>query len=311
MTSVMPKRWVESELAEDVSYALSEFRRERLGEPLVLWKRMFHSSRKLVRTVFDELNFREPIRPHSRRMADLYAKGLGEPLRYLAAPPISHDDLSAITDSTLAVGALRRDPWAARSILRTILQTLDPIRFPWIHKGVSPSASEWRGAINATAALMAVQRVATSRRHKGKNDQERAVKDYLANVVGLTEVAPRTMETTYAAPAPGEFCGESEVAGRKADIVVRLFDARLLLIECKVSNSSLNSVKRVNNDAGAKAAAWIQRLGDAQVIPAAMLSGVFKARNLEQAQALRLTLFWAHRLDDLGSFVLATKQRVA
>jgi hypothetical protein len=81
----------------------------------------------------------------------------------------------------------------------------------------------------------------------------------------------------------------------------------LLLIECKVSNSALNSVKRVNNDAGAKAAAWIQRLGDAQVVPAALLSGVFKARNLEQAQALRLTLFWAHRLEDLRDFIEASK----
>ncbi|WP_078059476.1 XamI family restriction endonuclease [Xanthomonas massiliensis] len=307
MTPARPPRWSTDELAQDVALALDDFRRERLGELLANWKTTVHRCRAQVRRSFRETGLRQPVRPPSRVIAQLYAHDLGEPLRYLAAPPISHDDLKALAGSTLAPAALRRDPHAARNVLRTLLQTLDPIRFPWVHRNTRAQASEWRAAIQATAVLMAAQRVATSRRHQGKNGQEQAAKDYLANVVGLTEVRLRKIETLYTAPAPGEFCGESEVAGRKADIVVRLFDARLLLIECKVSNSALNSVKRVNKDAGAKASAWMQRLGDAQVVPAALLSGVFKVRNLEQAQALRLTLFWAHRLEDLGDFIVATR----
>jgi hypothetical protein len=112
------------------------------------------------------------------------------------------------------------------------------------------------------------------------------------------------------APAPGSFCREAQVAGRKADIVVVLYDKRLLLIECKVSNSALNSVKRVNNDAGAKASIWIKSLGEVQVVPAVMLSGVFKPHNLEQAQNQKLSLFWAHRMEDLGEFILSTKPSV-
>jgi hypothetical protein len=93
----------------------------------------------------------------------------------------------------------------------------------------------------------------------------------------------------------------------KADIPVRLFDGRLMPIECKVSNSEVNSVKRINNDAAAKAVGWRRRLGEDQVVPVAMLSGVFKVANLLQAQGAGLTLFWAHRLDQLQAFIEATR----
>lgn len=306
MSPVRPGRWSVNALAADVMQAEADFRRERLGEPLALWKENFRACRAQVRRVFHALELQRPVRPHSSKITDLYAQGLGDCLRYFAAPPVSQDDLKALIDSSLSVRTLRREPHVARNVLRTLLRTLDPVRFPWIHHGSVPRAPEWRAAINSTSVLMAAQRVATARRHSGKNAQERAARDYLVSI-GLVEVAPRRIDTFHTAPAPGEFCGESEVAQRKADIVVRLFDGRLLLIECKVSNSALNSVKRVNNDAGAKAAAWLQRLGDSQVVPAALLSGVFKVRNLEQAQNLRLTLFWAHRLQDIGTFVLATR----
>ena len=52
--------------------------------------------------------------------------------------------------------------------------------------------------------------------------------------------------------------------GRKADFVVCLYDGRKMPLECKVSNSSTNSVKRLNNDAAVKAVRWIQGFGTAQ-----------------------------------------------
>ena len=96
------------------------------------------------------------------------------------------------------------------------------------------------------------------------------------------------------------------MGSRKADIPVRLFDGRLMPVECKVSNSSTNSVKRINNDAQAKASAWHRELGTNQVVPAAVISGVFKVHNLVQAQDAGLTLFWAHKLEDMKSFIEAT-----
>jgi len=42
-----------------------------------------------------------------------------------------------------------------------------------------------------------------------------------------------------------------------------------------------------------KARTWIQEFGTVTCVPAAVLSGVFKTRNLISAQDDGLTLFWA------------------
>ena len=78
-------------------------------------------------------------------------------------------------------------------------------------------------------------------------------------------------------------------------------------IECKVSNSATNSVKRLNNDAAAKAAAWILHFGRGQTVPCAVVSGVFKTNNLRQAQDAELTIFWSHDLEPLRDFILSTR----
>ena len=111
-----------------------------------------------------------------------------------------------------------------------------------------------------------------------------------------------------AAPKPGQFCGETRLAGTRADVVARLYDGRVMAIECKVSNSSVNSYKRLVHDTGGKAATWYQQLGNAQVIPAAVMSGVYSVANLEDVQNnKRVALFWQHRLKDLATFVKKAK----
>lgn len=62
---------------------------------------------------------------------------------------------------------------------------------------------------------------------------------------------------------------------RKADSVVGLFDHRVLAIECEVSHSEPNSVKRVNDDAAVKAKHWTQQFGQRQIVLGVVLSGVF------------------------------------
>lgn len=309
MTLPQPVRWTLDDLAADVATAMNDFRQERLAEPLALWKKTFRAHEALFRKLFDEFGLKDPSQLNAAHIADLYEKKLGHAFRYLAAPPISDDDLKVLAETTLSQTSLKANPDHAERVLKTVLQALDPMRFPWVTAKRAPTTIEWEAAILASAALMTAQRVATTRRNTGKDTQENAVKDYLRDVLKLTEVEPHAITTLMDAPAPGSFCREAKVAGRKADIVVVLYDKRLLLIECKVSNSALNSVKRVNNDAGAKAGAWIQSLGEAQVVPAAMLSGVFKAHNLDQAQNHKLALFWAHRMEDLGDFILSTKPK--
>jgi hypothetical protein len=109
------------------------------------------------------------------------------------------------------------------------------------------------------------------------------------------------------APERGEFCRESLLGTRKADFILQLWDQRFLAIECKVSNSATNSVKRLNNDAAAKAEAWRDDFGRVQVVPAAVLSGVYKLHNLVDAQQRGLTLFWEHDLASLVRWINATR----
>ncbi|MCY3954075.1 MAG: XamI family restriction endonuclease [bacterium] len=83
-------------------------------------------------------------------------------------------------------------------------------------------------------------------------------------------------------------------------------DGRVMPIECKVSNSSTNSIKRLNNDAQVKAVNWISEFGHRSTVPAAVLSGVYQVRHLVQAQDAGLTLFWTHDIEALVAFVLGT-----
>ena len=125
------------------------------------------------------------------------------------------------------------------------------------------------------------------------------MKRYLHSL-GFTEAPAVAINTIVKGRSPCSSAPNVSSANAKADVVVRLHDTRLMAIECKVSNSATNSVKRLNNDAAVKAEYWLKQFGTAQVVPAAALAGVFNVLNLEQAQTRGLTLFWSHDLDQLG-----------
>jgi Holliday junction resolvase len=153
---------------------------------------------------------------------------------------------------------------------------------------------------------MAIRKLETNRRSIEKKRQEEEVIEAL-KVAGLVKVKTRKVSVLSQAPGAGEFCAESLLGKRKADIIVGLWDGRVLAIECKVSNSAINSVKRLNNDAAAKAEAWRSDFGTVQVVAVAVLSGVYKLHNLESAQARGLTLIWSHDIGELISWIESTK----
>ena len=70
--------------------------------------------------------------------------------------------------------------------------------------------------------------------------QEQAVKGLLDGI-GFQAVPKRPIPLLMDAPAAGEYCGESKLGDTRADVVIGLFDRRVLAIECKVSNSGTNS----------------------------------------------------------------------
>lgn len=300
--AVPPPRWSHAQLEYDAEFSIESFRDERMKEPLELYLEAFDKYRgvmeDLLETTLDLAKLRELA------VEILTDVDMLEAVRYLAGPAISADDLKVLAESTLAPARLRADPPAARRIIDTVLLGLDRRRFPWVTEDRDPTEDERAAAALASASLIASRRVMTSRAHDAKNQQEDAVEAVLlAAPNSFEKVPPRVVTNIMEAPVPGQFCRESLFGDRKADLIVRLRDGRVMPIECKVSNSSTNSVKRLNNDAAVKARAWIDQFGSLGCVPTAILGGVFKVHNLEAAQRDGLTIYWAHGLDKLTKFV--------
>jgi hypothetical protein len=298
---VDPPRSSAEELEAQRQLAIGLFRAERLEEPLEDYLEAFDKYREQVENLLGKTGGLSDL--DSNALEVFMDKHLLEAFRYLAGPPISEDDWKVLAEApSLAKGRLRNDPEAVRRLIGVVRQVLDRRRFTWVLEGRKATESEYAAALMASAALMSASRVQTKRRSTGKNLQEARVKKALADA-GFKKVRTRDVPTLSLAPLPGEFCGESKFGNRKADSMVRLWDQRVLPIECKVSNSSLNSVKRLYNDAAAKAVAWVDDLGRRQVVPSAVLSGVYNLHNLLDAQERGLTIFWAHELKRLIDWI--------
>jgi hypothetical protein len=295
---MLPIRWTDAQLAADVARAKALFREERLGETIEEYERRYEAIRPAFHRLIISLR---SIAAGETDLAPFIATPVGlTAFRYLAAPPMSADDLSTLAD--IAVGRnLHSRPADVAEALRTVLAVLDPFRFPWIGESRNPTSAELDVAVTASAAMVAAQNVQTGRRAAATAGQEQAVKDALIEA-GFAETPRRPIALLDDAPAPMMFCGESMLGSTRADIVVRLQDRRVLAIECKASNSAVNSFKRVNHEALGKATKWRRDFGDAQVVPAAVLSGVFSPANLASAQNAGLFLFWQFRLEDLAAF---------
>lgn len=295
-----PPQWTTDQFAADALASLKLFKAERSSEPLEMYGEVYENRRDVIDNLLEATIDLTDLRAQASEV--LGEPGVLEVLRYIAAPPISEDDLRALTDVSLAASRLKQSQVNAEVVVDAILQVIDTRRFPWLKDDREATPQEREVAAISTAALLAAQRVQTERRRLGGKALERAVGDQL-EACGFTRVKPRTIKTTDDAPGVGEFCGESKFGSRKADLVVRLYDRRIMPIECKQSNSSTNSVKRLNNDAAAKAVVWQEEFGSLTAVPAAALSGVFNVLNLEQAQTKGLNIFWGHNLKALTDFV--------
>lgn len=303
-TAPRPRRWTKEEFQDARDTSLAQFRIERMSEPLEFYADSYENRRD----AFDELVEKTVDLTLLRDMAVevLADPSLLEVVRYVAGPPVSADDLKNLAEASLARARLVADPKMAQRIVDTVMLGLDSRRFPWIKEDRAPTEAEREIAAVATSALIASQRVRTQRSTEGGSMLERFIAARLVND-RFEQVASRTINTTDDAPQVGQFCGESMFGSRKADLVVRLFDKRILAIECKVSNSETNSIKRLNNDAAQKATVWLREFGALTAVPAAALSGVFKVKNLIDAQSAGLAIFWEHDLDAMMQFIESTR----
>ena len=297
--------WTRDQLESSRILAEDHFRSSRYSEPRELYIALFDEYRGLVTEVLEQTDDLTSMEDHA--LSILSNSRQREVFRYLTGPPVSEDDLKVLMGRTsISATRLSRDPKLLADIIEFVKDWHDRRRFPWIGSNTVPDENSRAAAILATSALLAMRRLETMRRNEGKEFQERAVETKLSEY-GFVQVAPRTIPTLQRAPAAGEFCRESMLGNRKADFVIGLFDSRTMALECKVSNSSTNSVKRLNNDAAIKAETWRSDFGTLQVVTAAVLSGVYNNHNLEDAQNRGLTLFWAHDLDSMIEWLLSTK----
>lgn len=300
-----PPVWSEDQLEFDRLKAIEAFSKDRLEEPLEDYLEAFDDYHVCVEEVLGTTG--DLLHLEATALDVLSNPRFLEVFRYLAGPPISEDDLKTLAHArSLTEARLEAEPEVVQRLTEVVRHVFDRRRFPWIVEKREPTESERDAAVLASAALMAVSRTQTKRRTEGKNQQESTVKEAL-RCLRFSEVRSRRMQNIAEAPAPGEFCGESYLGSRKADVLVRLWDQRVMPIECKVSNSSTNSVKRLNNDAAVKATSWKTDFGVRQVVPSAVLSGVYKLHNLSEAQARGLTVFWAHDLKPLTDWISQTK----
>ena len=302
---IEPPAWTSEQLDTERLKAITIFRKERLDEPLEDYLEAFDEYQGYVEDLLETTV--DLAQLNTAALEVLADPRLLEAFRYLAAPPISQDDLKVLAEAkSLAKGRLQNRPEDVRRLVDVVRHVLDRRRFCWVQENREPTESEKTAAVTASAALMAASRVQTNRRSLGKKQQEDLVKQTLKDL-DLKEVPARKIANFAQAPAPGEFCGESVFGGRKADIILRLWDHRVMPIECKVSNSALNSVKRINNDAAVKAEDWKRDFGIRQVVPTAVIAGVYKLSHLLYAQERGLTIMWSHNLSVLTDWIAQTK----
>lgn len=304
LQQVMPPIWSYDQLKSDVERSIEEFKDKRIAESHAGYVADFEHYRVHVANLLaDSDNLRDLSSVVRRYFLDedkRYA------LRYLASPFISDDDLKVLADIKLSAASFDSDAEVAERIAKVICASIDPWRFPWFYEDRLPTSDELQIAVVSSTAIIASSRSQTRRRSEAKDFQEQAIALALEDA-GLQRVDRRVVRTPAQAPNVGEFCLESALGGHKADLIARLYDGRILAIEAKVSNSEVNSYKRVNHDTLAKVTGWLSQFGTQGVVSAAVLSGVFKVQNLIEAQEAGLSLFWSHDLGQLQEFIRRTR----
>ena len=301
-----PPVWNQQQLEAASERAGEHFREGRHTEPLELYLELFDDYQGVVEEVLEQTADLSQLRAEALNLVADERKL--EVLRYLSSPPVSADDLKVLLQAkSLAASRFKAEPELVDRLMGFVQDWHDRRRFPWLSESWEPEEHNRNAAILATMAMLAMRRLETMRRNTGKTLQERVVEVQLRHSdfkqVETREVKTQTLND---APKAGEFCRESLFGSRKADFIIGLPDGRTMALECKVSNSATNSIKRLHNDAAVKATTWHSDFGTIQVVTAAVLGGVYALRNLVDAQERGLALFWVHDLAAMIDWMRST-----
>lgn len=303
------RKWKSPEIRRDVARAKALFRERRVSEPRDRYLQAFEVIEKANRALAPKLTriFDNPL-DIDLLVSITRDRELLSAFRYLAAPPVSTDDLETLSGTELSWKRLRAEPERATAIRDVIASILDTKRFGWLHERRDPTAAEIDAAVLASSVVASAQRVQTERRSEERKALQGAIDALLLRLKYKRATKPKRgiQNLRRDAPRPGEFMGEVLIGEHNADVAIGLKDYRVLAIECKGSNSEINSRKRINKEVARDASSWVQKFGD-DIVPAALIQGVFNAGYIEKAQETPVVFFWAHRLEDLKKFLASSR----
>lgn len=307
MAFIMPRMYTEDELGQLARKSAFIFMRKRHMDEAMLataYHECFEDSYAKAEYVLARTNNLFKLEECGRA---LLAEGYLPVLRYMDCPTVSNDDFRALSGTGTSAASKLSNPDLAKSALSYLFRNLNDDLFPWLNESREASHSELEAAKTAIASLMAEQQTKTAMRGSASKMQEGEVRKFLLNVCHYREVQGADFDLQSGAPQPGTFFNkETTVSGTKADIVLGLPDGRFMCLECKVSNTEVNSYKRLNHEVVEKVEKWTAQFGR-QCVSGAVLQGCFKVSNLVSAQEDGAALFWSLDLHPLADFIDATR----
>jgi hypothetical protein len=224
-------------------------------------------------------------------------------LRRLLSPPLSQDQLQlrcrayskGAEKSGSSISADKAD-----AIAKFILEWRDPQLTPWLDEGREPTTAELSATTEALALLIAAQVAATSKRTLLAAKQEADALALLTAKGWRQKSAPLITQSSQLLAR--EFMHKTRFATgtspQEVDIACGLGSSIILAMECKVTNDTTNSIKRVN-DILKKTSAWQTHWGSF-VRTAALLQGVIAYKDVGRLLEAGVQVFWSHRLEDFS-----------
>lgn len=191
----------------------------------------------------------------------------------------------------------------ANAIASAFLDWRDAGITPWLDSNRPPTLKELRTVLLHAAPMMAQQKLQTQKRMDASAFQEQTVADLLLDDEWTYQTS-RTIDRGKGIEKRHFLQKARFTAGsrtKEIDVAIGLGQSFILALECKVSNDSTNSTKRLN-DISEKADAWRNEYGRS-LKTGAMLQGVYRADDVLELARGGVEVFWFHDLPRFSRWV--------
>lgn len=227
--------------------------------------------------------------------------------RHLLAPPKSQDQFKLLCPSWSKGTEKSGRPLklnTARNAANTVKIWLDKSITPWLSQGRQPTTTERDLVIERIVSFIAPKEVDTAKRNRLSSIQEHDVVQLLLGN-GWTRLPPALITASGQIP-PKHFIQKTlfatgTTAPHEVDIACGLKGSFVTAMECKVTNDTTNSIKRVN-DVLKKHEAWKSHWGNF-VETAALLQGVIRPKDVQRLTDKGVHVFWSHDLNTFSKWI--------